>query len=58
VAYVDLYRATSLAHFLDLLARALFEAAESTVERAFRLAGDLLRGVRPIMSIGRDGMPE
>ena len=57
-AYVDLYRATSLAHFLDLFARAVLEAAETTAEKAIRLAGTLLRGVRPVMTVNPQGLPE
>jgi len=58
VAYVDLYRATSLAHFLDLFARAVLEAAERTVDKAMRLAGELLRGARPVMTLNPRGLPE
>lgn len=58
VAYVDLYGATSLAHFLDLFARAVLEAAEGTVERAVRVAGELLRAIRPTMTLTAQGQPE
>ena len=58
VAYVDLYQATSLAHFLDLFARAVLVAVEGTVEKAFRMAGELLRSVRPTMTVNAQGQPE
>lgn len=58
VAYVDLYQATSLAHFLDLFARAVLEATEGTVEKAIRIAGELLRGIRPTMTLNAQGQPE
>jgi hypothetical protein len=58
VAYVDLYQATSLAHFLDLFARAVLEALEGTVDKAVRLAGEFLRGIRPTMTINALGQPE
>jgi hypothetical protein len=58
VAYVDLYQATSLAHFLDLFARAVLEAAEGTVEKAVRIAGELLRAIRPTMTVNPQGQPE
>jgi len=57
VAYVDLYQATSLAHFLDLFARAVLEAAEGTVEKAIRLAGEFLRALRPTVTINPQGQP-
>lgn len=58
VAYVDLYQATSLAHFLDLFARAILEAAEGTVEKAIRTAGEFLKSVRPTMTVNAQGQPE
>jgi hypothetical protein len=58
VAYVDLYQATSLAHFLDLFARAVLEATEGTVEKAIRIAGELLRAIRPTMTVNALGQPE
>ena len=58
VAYIDLYQATSLAHFLDLFARAVLEAAEGTAERAFRLAGEFLKALRPTMTVNAQGQPE
>jgi hypothetical protein len=58
VAYVDLYQATSLAHFLDLFARAVLEAAEGTVEKAVRIAGEFLRAIRPSMTVNAQGQPE
>lgn len=58
VAYVDLYQATSLAHFLDLFGRAVLEAAEGAVEKALRMAGEFLRGVRPTMTVSARGLPE
>ncbi len=58
VAYVDLYQATSLAHFLDLFARAVLEAAEGTVEKAVRFAGEFLRTIRPTMTVNAQGQPE
>jgi hypothetical protein len=58
VAYLDLYQATSLAHFLDLFARAVLEAAEGTVEKALRVAGELLKAIRPTMTVNAQGQPE
>ncbi|MFQ5829543.1 MAG: ATP-binding protein [Candidatus Methylomirabilia bacterium] len=58
VAYVDLYQATSLAHFLDLFARAVLEATEGTVQRAMRIAGELLRATRPTMTVNAQGQVE
>lgn len=58
VAYVDLYQATSLAHFLDLFGRAVLEAAEGTVEKAVRIAGEFLRAVRPTMTVNAAGQAE
>lgn len=58
VAYLDLYQATSLAHFLDLFARAVLEAAEGTVEKALRVAGELLKAIRPTMTVDPQGQPE
>jgi hypothetical protein len=57
-AYVDLYQATSLAHFLDLFARAVLEAAEGTMEKAIRLAGEFLRALRPAVTVNPQGQPE
>jgi hypothetical protein len=57
-AYVDLYQATSLAHFLDIFARAVLEAAEGAVERAARLATDLFKGLQLTMTINNQGQPE
>lgn len=57
-AYVDLYQATSLAHFLDVFARAVLEAAEGAVERAARLARDLFKGLQVTMMINNQGQPE
>ncbi|MBI4560948.1 MAG: hypothetical protein HY724_02805 [Candidatus Rokubacteria bacterium] len=58
VAYVDLYQATSLAHFLDLFARAVLQAAEGTVEKAIRVAGKFLGAMRPVMTVNPLGQPE
>ncbi len=58
VAYVDLYQATSLAHFLDLFSRAVLEAAEGTVEKAVRMAGEFLRAIRPVVTLNVQGEPE
>lgn len=58
VAYVDLYQATSHAHFLDLFARAVLEAVEGTVEKAIRVAGEWLRAIRPVMTVNPQGQPE
>src|SRR3970282_1985631 len=55
VAYVDLYQATSLAHFLDLFGRAVLEAVEGTVEKAVRMAGEFLRTIRPTMTVNARG---
>lgn len=57
-AYVDLYQATSLAHFLDVFARAVLEAAEGVVERAARLAGELFKGLQVTMTVNNQGQPE
>lgn len=58
VAYVDLYQATSLAHFLDLFGRAVLEAVEGTVEKAVRVAGEFLRTIRPTMTVNAQGQAE
>jgi len=58
VAYVDLYQATSLAHFLNLFGLAVLEAVEGTVDKAVRMAGEFLRTIRPTMTVNAQGQPE
>jgi len=58
VAYLDLFQATSLAHFLDLFAKGVIESVEGAVEKAIRVAGEYLRAIRPTMTVNPQGEPE
>jgi len=56
-AYIDLYRASSLHQFLELLARAVTTAAETRLERLVKMTKELLPGIRPKIDFSPDGTP-
>jgi hypothetical protein len=57
VAYVDVFRTTTPAQLLELMAGALLRAAESRPERVLRLAMDLLGRLRPQVGSDTAGRP-
>ena len=57
VAYVDVFRATAPAQFLELFATTVLQAAESTPERLLRLATELLGRLRPQVGADSRGRP-
>ena len=57
VAYVDVFRATAPAQFLELFATTVLQAAESTPERLLRLAMELLGRLRPQVGADSRGRP-
>ncbi len=57
VAYVDVFRATSPAQLLELVAQTVLGAAESQPERLLRLALDLLGRLRPQVGTNAAGRP-
>jgi hypothetical protein len=57
VAYVDLFRATTPAQFLELTAQTLLRAAESRPERLLRLSTELLGRLRPQVGTDARGKP-
>lgn len=57
VAYVDLYRASSLQMLLDVYCGAVARAAESSIDRAVRFIGDVLPRLRPKITLDVGGAP-
>ncbi len=57
VAYVDLFRATTPAQFLELTAQTVLRAAESRPERLLRLSTELLGRLRPQVGTDATGKP-
>ena len=55
VAYLDLYRVSSLHQFLNLYARTVAGAAETTLNKMVNLVRDILPGIRPKIDIKPDG---
>ena len=54
-AYIDLYRVTSVKSFFEMYANAVVSRAETKLEKAVRLLGELLPGIRPKITIEQDG---
>lgn len=57
VAYVDVFRTTTSAQLLELVAQTVLRAAESQPERLLRLATDLLGRLRPQVGADSRGKP-
>src|SRR3989304_3550507 len=57
VAYLDLFQATSLAHFLDLFAKGVIESVEGAVEKAIRVAGENVHPTRPSKTLDPQSGP-
>ena len=57
VAYVDVFRTTTAAQLMELMAQTVLRAAESQPERLLRLATDLLGRLRPQVGADSRGKP-
>jgi hypothetical protein len=57
VAYVDVFRTTTAAQLMELMAQTVLRAAESHPERLLRLATDLLGRLRPQVGADSRGKP-
>jgi uncharacterized protein len=57
VAYVDVFRTTTAAQLLELMAQTVLRAVESRPERLLRLAMDLLGRLRPQVGADSTGRP-
>src|SRR5574341_848527 len=57
VAYVDVFRTTTSAQLMELMAQTVLRAAESQPERLLRLATDLLGRLRPQVGADSRGKP-
>ena len=57
VAYVDVFRTTTPAQLLELMAQTILRAAESRPERLLRLATELLGRLRPQVGADSRGKP-
>lgn len=55
VAYIDLYKVTSLKEFVDLYAKSILGVAESKIEAILRIAKELLPQLRPQVKITSEG---
>lgn len=58
VAYLDLFKVSSLNQFLELYSHAVSKAAETTLSGFSKFVRDFLANIRPKVVIGPDGKPK
>jgi AAA+ ATPase superfamily predicted ATPase len=58
VAYIDIFKASSLTQLLEIYSQAISRAAESTSFGFTKFVRDFLSGIRPKVVIGPDGKPK